>query len=126
MSLYDTVLVGDLSKFGIKYVDIECKPDDDLEEMKSVVKETTKKAVCAFELLMSKGRSFPMKRKSRYAFITERFKEYQIAFKSHKIETHQLFNIIFVPEKQQIYKCRSLSRIYMLLMDRIPTHNTVY
>ena len=70
MSLYDTVLVGDLSKFGINYVDIECKLEDDPEEMKSVVKETTKKAVCAFELLMSKGLSFPKKRKSRYA-LTE-------------------------------------------------------
>ena len=66
MSLYDTVLVGDLSKFGIKYVDIECQPDQDLEEMKTVVETTTKKATCAFELLMAKGRSFPTKRKSRY------------------------------------------------------------
>ena len=55
MSLYDTVMVGDLSKFGINYVDIECK-----------LEEKPKKAVCAFELLMSKGRSFPKKRKSRY------------------------------------------------------------
>ena len=66
MALYDTVLVGDLSKFDIKYVDIECQPDKDLEELKTVVETTTKKASCAFELLMARGRSFPTKRKNRY------------------------------------------------------------
>ena len=35
MVLHDEILVGDLSKFGIKYLTIECHPDKELEEMKA-------------------------------------------------------------------------------------------
>ena len=35
MVLHDEILVGDLSKFGIKYLTIECQPDKELEEMKA-------------------------------------------------------------------------------------------
>ena len=41
--LHDEILVGDLSKFGIKYLTIECQPDKELEEMKAVVQGVTKK-----------------------------------------------------------------------------------
>ena len=59
MVLHDEILVGDLSKFGIKYLTIECQPDKELEEMKAVVQGVIKKAACAFEILMAKGRSLP-------------------------------------------------------------------
>ena len=35
MVLHDEILVGDLSKFGIKNLTIECQPDKELEEMKA-------------------------------------------------------------------------------------------
>ena len=35
MVLHDEILVGDLSKLGIKYLTIECQPDKELEEMKA-------------------------------------------------------------------------------------------
>ena len=35
MVLHDEIHVGDLSKFGIKYLTIECQPDKELEEMKA-------------------------------------------------------------------------------------------
>lgn len=66
MVLHDEILVGDLTKFGIKYLTIECQPDEELEEMKAVVQEVTKKAANAYEIIMAKGRSLPKKRKNRY------------------------------------------------------------
>ena len=32
MVLHVEILVGDLSKFGIKYLTIECQPDKEIEE----------------------------------------------------------------------------------------------
>ena len=61
--------VGDIISFNIKYLEFDCQYDQDREEMKEVVQETTKKAINAFELLMAKGRAYPDEKKNRYFFF---------------------------------------------------------
>ena len=59
------VTVGDLNSFGTKSLTLKCVSDPDLDIVQAAAEEATVKASNSFEILMAKGRTFPVKRKKR-------------------------------------------------------------
>lgn len=70
MVLDEQLTVGDVVGFHLKYLSFDCASDPELEEYRTVVAETTKKTINAFQYMMAGGRGFPEKKKQRYFVLT--------------------------------------------------------